>query len=328
MFKTGGDKWSIGRILQFAKYKEKTMSGQQYKGFSVDVSKKDIGVLCSWFKLQQGSLTVFKVCGNDSITHSYLPTSAYVCTLSFNCLLVKEKCNTVESTHNDSIMPHTMTPGQEQMATADEIVITTECEAFINNQVGENKSTIKAESDVVIIESDGDIDDNSFVSDKWLMIDKIYLYNSDREVLLSKTQWLNDNHMTCAQLLLKHQFPQYGGLHCTVLQQSKSLRPLSGQSLQILHTRGDHWIAVSTVNIEPDVEDIIVYDSKYSNLSPDTKFLIGKLINTDKPAVSVNIANVTKQSGAADCGLYAVAYTPHIQHLDKILLYAFSSKIP
>ena len=74
-----------------------------------------------------------------------------------------------------------MTPGQEQMATADEIVITTECEAFINNQVGENKSTIKAEPDVVIIESDGDIDDNSSVSDKWLMIDKIYLYNSDRD---------------------------------------------------------------------------------------------------------------------------------------------------
>ena len=72
-----------------------------------------------------------------------------------------------------------------------------------------------------MIESDGDIDDNSSVSDKWLMIDKIYLYNSDREVLLSKTQWLNDNHMTCAQLLLKHQFPQYSGLHCTVLQQSK-----------------------------------------------------------------------------------------------------------
>ena len=118
--------------------------------------------------------------------------------------------------------------------------------------------------------------------------------------------------MTCAQLLLKHQFPQYGGLYCTVLQQSKSLRPLSGQSLQILHTHGNHWIAVSTVNIEPDVEDIIVYDSKYSTLSPDTKFLIAKLINTDKPAVSVNIANVTKQSGTADCGLCAVAYTTHI----------------
>ena len=76
------------------------------------------------------------------------------------------------------------------------------------------------------------------------------------------------------------------------------------------HARGDHWIAVSTVNCT--TEDITVYDSKYSRLSPDTETLIAQLVNTNKPVVSVNIANLTKQSSSADCGLFAIAYITHI----------------
>ena len=44
---TLGENWSVGKVLQFSKYKNKTKSGQQYKGFSATVSKDDIGVLCS-----------------------------------------------------------------------------------------------------------------------------------------------------------------------------------------------------------------------------------------------------------------------------------------
>jgi hypothetical protein len=87
--------------------------------------------------------------------------------------------------------------------------------------------------------------------------------------------WLNDTHMTCAQTLLKHLFPQYGGLQCTVLQQTKSLKPLPEESLQILHTRGNHWIAVSTVNCT--TVEVTVYDSKYSKLSSDTEMLLAQI---------------------------------------------------
>ena len=127
--------------------------------------------------------------------------------------------------------------------------------------------------------------------------------------------------MTCAQLLLKKQFPQYGVLQCTIVQEMKSLQPLPMQSLQILHTRGDHWIAVSTVNCT--TEDITVYDSKYSRLSPDTEILLAQLVNTNKPIVFVNMSNLTKQSGSADCGLFAVAYITHIAFGLNPCLYVF-----
>lgn len=88
------------------------------------------------------------------------------------------------------------------------------------------------------------------------------------------------------------------------------LKPLPAESLQILHTRGNHWIAVSTVNCT--AVDITVYDSKYSKLSSDTEMLLAQLVHTDKSVVSVSIANVTKQSGSSDCGLFATAYITHI----------------
>ena len=43
--------WSIGRVLQLAKLQEKRISGQQFKGFKAEVSKSDLGVLCSWYTL-------------------------------------------------------------------------------------------------------------------------------------------------------------------------------------------------------------------------------------------------------------------------------------
>lgn len=99
VFKESIDNWSIGRVLQFARHKEKGTSHQQHKGFSVNVSKKDVGVLCSWFELQEGSSTVFKTGENKSnVIHSYHPISSYLCTLTSSCLQVKKCCSTADTT--------------------------------------------------------------------------------------------------------------------------------------------------------------------------------------------------------------------------------------
>ena len=74
------------------------------------------------------------------------------------------------------------------------------------------------------------------MQDRWLIVDQLYLYTSDRDVLLNNKEWLNDNHMTCTQKLIKNQFPQYNGLQNTILQQTKFLKPLLKNSLQIFHT--------------------------------------------------------------------------------------------
>ena len=166
----------------------------------------------------------------------------------------------------------------------------------------------------------------------WVKINTFYLFESDRESLQDSNQWLNDNHMLCAQRLLQRQFPQLGGLKPTSLQLVGPLKPFpsESQSLQILHVNRDHWIAVSTVGCTADTddsEDIIVFDSKYSSLSMGTKLVLSQLIHTDKPSFNVKIASVSKQSGSADCGLYAIAYVTSL-HLVSTLHYVYLSNQP
>ena len=58
---------------------------------------------------------------------------------------------------------------------------------------------------------------------------------------------------------------------------------------------------MSTIGCGAEGIDIIV------SLSTGTKLLLSQLVHTDKPAFNVTIASVSKQSGSADYGLYAVS---------------------
>ena len=50
---------------------------------------------------------------------------------------------------------------------------------------------------------------------------------------------------------------------------------------------------------------ISFYDSMYTSLNKNTQMLSAEMIRTDKPSF-------TEQSGASDCGLFAIAYITHI----------------
>ena len=60
----------------------------------------------------------------------------------------------------------------------------------------------------------------------WTNIGYTTLYESDRTTLLDHSEWLNDNHIACAQNLLKELFPEFGGLESTIKQQAGALKPL------------------------------------------------------------------------------------------------------
>ena len=53
--------------------------------------------------------------------------------------------------------------------------------------------------------------------------------------------------------------------------------------LQMLHTRGDHWITVSNIDCAPGT--INVYDSAYSSVDKATENIIYHLFTNDKPCV-------------------------------------------
>ena len=75
--------WKIGKILQFAKYKEKTKQAQKYKGYVAEFSANGIGALCSWYPPVKDFSTMFQLSqlNGEAVVHSYIPVSSYLCSL-------------------------------------------------------------------------------------------------------------------------------------------------------------------------------------------------------------------------------------------------------
>ena len=117
---------------------------------------------------------------------------------------------------------------------------------------------------------------------------------------------LTDLHVHAAQQLLKRQFPHLNGLQPTVLQAKKSLgvrKPVPNQ-LQIIHSRGDHWIVASNIGCKNGV--VNVYDSVYRSVDKATRAVITNLFQSS----AVKIIESQKQEGGTDCGLFAIELQP------------------
>ena len=238
--------------------------------------------------------------------------------LTSNCLIFVNENE--KSQDSASIMSNLSDSSQVRMSTAEQFSLTEQAKTFIdqitkkqianfNSLEQPSKKTSKNQDTIVISDSDEKAWHQSDIQDSWVEISHcgFYLFERDRMILQNDKQWLNDNHILCAQILIQEQFPQFSGLKSTILQKIAPLKPFQPQSksLQILHVNGNHWIAVSTVGCTASTEDIVVYDSKYASLSAETKLFLSQLVHTDKPAFTVKVASVTKQSGSADCGLFA-----------------------
>lgn len=123
---------------------------------------------------------------------------------------------------------------------------------------------------------------------------------SDKQDIETGKQ-LNDKHVNFAQFLLKSKFDQTEGLSCTLYQSKLNLdntKPL----VQILHSRGNHWIVIS--NIECGQGKMIVYDTIYSEIDDETIKLIYSITKATKISL---VHNLQKQEGVNDCGVFAIA---------------------
>ena len=173
MFETEEGKWSIGRVLQFAKL----ITHHPYKDMCINLSHaKGMGVLCSWFVAQEGSTRVFKLFHNPGVTHTYIPLSKYVCTLTLQCVDVEQSVadptllqNVVSRTIGDS------NSHERRLALAQEFHLKAESEQFIS-------SNLKTDSTSIIItisnSSDEDPESCSKGTSIWKKIDQFHLYKS------------------------------------------------------------------------------------------------------------------------------------------------------
>ena len=119
-------------------------------------------------------------------------------------------------------------------------------------------------------------------------------------------EWLNDNHISAAQYLLKQQHPDVSGLEPPILQYTQTFDVHgSREFVQCLNLANNHWIMVSTVGCVPGVVNL--YDSLNLGLSTSIKRTIASLVHTDKPTITIQRAPLQMQKGGSDCGLFAIA---------------------
>ena len=105
-------------------------------------------------------------------------------------------------------------------------------------------------------------------------------------------EWLNDNIINAAQLLMKldQDLLPVGSLQNPLLGQTLAFDVISDESVQILHSGGNHWITISTVGTKhPTVK---IFDSLYNELPWETKEQIAALLQTKESAITLEFANV------------------------------------
>lgn len=109
-----------------------------------------------------------------------------------------------------------------------------------------------------------------------MLLDGCHKPNCIWEISLSFT--MVNNGMTSIFVSLsvcyKGSILPWGGLKCTSYLQKRKLN-CSKNVAQIVHTRGDHWMILLTVN--RDSGEVRIYDSVYSKINEETKILVNKL---------------------------------------------------
>ena len=109
-----------------------------------------------------------------------------------------------------------------------------------------------------------------------------------------------------AQSLLKRQFPEIAGLRSTLLQTKEQPKGESDTNkLQIVHSRGDHWIVASTIL----ATKVNVYDSVYRTVDRNTSKIIKNLFPS---SASTELVRINRQTGGQDCGVFAIALSTAI----------------
>ena len=87
----------------------------------------------------------------------------------------------------------------------------------------------------------------------WVNNGAYCLSHSDQDIILSRRGWLTDKIIHAAQILL---LPDMAGLQPPVLQKVFAFQVHSGEFVQVIHVRNNHWCVVGC-----ETGVVHVYDS-------------------------------------------------------------------
>ena len=137
------------------------------------------------------------------------------------------------------------------------------------------------------------------------------VYNNFIEKELSRNQWLSDETVNLAQVLLHKKFPLTNGFEDTTLGNLRQFSVQKNNFIQIIHDH-NHWVTIYSDSV---AEKSIIYlcDSlQKSELSRNTSRLVCFICHSFKPEIKIISRPVQQQLNGFDCGVYAIAYTTDI----------------
>ena len=126
--------------------------------------------------------------------------------------------------------------------------------------------------------------------------------NRDVQTRITSGRELSYNHIKFAQEILKVQFSHISGLQLTLVLANFKYQKVSVTPtyLQIIHSRGNHWIVATNIGCTPKLQ---VFNSLYSSVDKATTEFLRNLFG---PCV-IEVRDSPMQDGKTDCGLYAIA---------------------
>ena len=153
-------------------------------------------------------------------------------------------------------------------------------------------------------------EDENEAPELWVNNSAYTLNCHDSELVLSRKGWLTDKIICAAQMILLQYFPSMAGLQPPTLQKTFAFQVHSGEFVQIIHVRSNHWAVVSTVGCQSGV--VHVYDSLYKTVPKETENLIASMVHVPSSDLKIVMMDVEKQSNMSDCGVLAIAYAGNI----------------
>ena len=141
-------------------------------------------------------------------------------------------------------------------------------------------------------------------TEEWVRCGYLILTHHDRSILLTGKE-LSDKHIDFAHSLLRLQFPVLNGLQSTLFQSRSQGLKSNMNALQIVHSRGNHWIVATTLQCIPG--EVKIYDSIYDSLDTGTLQVVKRLFNNGKEMKVTMVNGAPKQAGSTDCGAFAIA---------------------
>ena len=126
-----------------------------------------------------------------------------------------------------------------------------------------------------------------------------------------------DNIINTLQNMLNREYPDVKGLQDPVLGQVLQFKVIiKSPFVQVLHTGGLHWVAISRSGCNNG--EVCIMDSLFDGrLSQHTKRQICSLMNCKKAKIVVSSLPLQQQHNGVDCSLFAIAFVQFVMHYKR-----------